>query len=63
MSRRRTTRPPRNRKSPARDSEAPQAQPVTTVTVTPPALDADDAVARSRAGDELAALDAAWDEA
>jgi hypothetical protein len=60
MSRRRT-RPPRNRKSPARDSEAPQPQLVTSVP--PPAVDAADGeVPILRTGDELAALDAGWDE-
>jgi hypothetical protein len=63
MSRRRT-RPPRNRKSQARDSEAPQPQLVPTLP--PPAVDAADAAEEgaliARAGDELAALDAGWDE-
>jgi hypothetical protein len=60
MSRRRT-RPPPKRKSQSHDSEAPQ--PTLAVTVIPPSIDAaEDAGPPTRTGDELAALDAAWDE-
>jgi hypothetical protein len=60
MSRRRT-RPPPKRKSQSPESEAPQVARVETVPA--PRLDtAADVDAVTRRGDDLAALDAAWDE-
>jgi hypothetical protein len=59
----RRTRPPPKRKSQSRDSEAPQEVLVATVSLSPPPMDAaDDTGPVTRTGDELAALDAAWDD-